>query len=140
MRSTLQSFAFLGFVLVANVSAKEKNELLPEAKNVEAIQVECNLPGSNDVKFKATKEDWKSIRAGLLPAKVDQNPSKWEWLGEVDVVADDGRVYHIELYETGKAPGAFAIGEKPAKRVYYRGGDTKKLIAALKKAYENSRK
>lgn len=142
--------ASTAIILATNGAACSRNEEIkfPLAHEVQSInvqwyrtyQVEKN--GGYDVErleFQARPEDWSAIRAALLPAKHDPNPSKWETLGQVNLTRKDGESLTVHLYYLGESPGAFSAGRSDESRVYFRGGDTSKLEEALEKSYQNSK-
>lgn len=121
-------------------TAREEANPLPLAKEIQAVSIEYDHPREDTVKFQAKPEDWSAIRATLTPAKRDPNPSSWEGLGTVHLIKKDGQPLNVYLYAPSKPPGAFSAGKTLKQRVYYRGGNTKKLIKVLDKAYKASQK
>lgn len=124
----------------ASATAREKDSPLPDAKQVKSVSIKFDHPKLDDVEFTATPDDWRAIRAALLPARRDPNPADWEWAGTVKIVRKDAQPFRVELYTTRKDPGAFAAGKTYKQRVYYRGGKTAALSKAVNAAYEKSKK
>lgn len=93
-----------------------------------------------EVTFAVPKKHWEKIWKTLLPATRDNQPAKWEEIGHLEVKLKSGGQFIVRLYATAKGPGAFAAGETFERRVYYRGGNSKQLRAALRAAYLDSRR
>lgn len=139
MRYAVVTTALFWLCISAAVSAREKAGPLPDAKQVKTVSIKFDHPKQrDDIEFTATPEDWKAIRAALLPAKRDRNPASWEWLATVKIVKKDDQPLRVELYTTSKDPGAFAAGKTYKERIYYRGGKTAALIKAVNAAYKRS--
>lgn len=117
------------------LNAREQDTPLPDAKDVRTVAIKFDHPKLDDVEFTATPEDWKAIRAGLLPAKVDPKPSLWEWFATVTITKKDGQQFEAEIYALPYATGAFSID-----KTYYRGGKSADLAKAVIAAYDKSRK
>jgi hypothetical protein len=135
--------AILCLAFTAVTTAKEKAEdkavPLPTAKDVKSISIAYYHPKRRRIEFKATPADWKVVRGTLLPARHDPKPAKWKAVGRVKIVKKDGKPFQVELYRPSKGPGAFAAGKTFKERVYYRGGNSSKLMEALHDAYEKSK-
>ena len=140
MRQKMMTTTLIWLAMAAAASAREKASPLPDAKQVKTISIKFDHPKLDDVEFIATRDDWKAIRASLLPAKRDPRPADWEWVGTVKIVKKDGQPFRVELYTPSKDPGAFAAGKTFKQRVYYRGGKTAELVKAVNAAYEESKK
>jgi len=86
------------------------------------------------VPFKTTLESWQVIQAALEPAYLDEHPAKWEVIGSVTLILQDGQSWIVALYSTGEGPCAFSI-KKPGEEfgTYYRGGKTEALEKALRR-------
>ena len=134
--NTLSLMALL-VVAVPTVRAEEARDApLPAVKAVKTVRVQFDRPGMEDAVFDATPAGWSLIRAAMLPAEKDEDPAKWEGLGRIDVETRSGQSLRISLYQTGRGPGAFAVGKTVKTRVYYRGGRSANLRKALRKAHE----
>ncbi len=141
MRNAMATTTLFWLCIAASVLAREEASPLPDAKQVKSVSIKFDHPKQrDDIEFTATPEDWKAIRAALLPAKRDPKPADWEWLATVKIVKKDGQPLQVELYTTSKDPGAFAAGKTYKQRVYYRGGKTAALVKAIKAAHEKSKK
>lgn len=136
----LMTVTLLWLAIGSAAPAREEANPLPDGKQVKAISIKFDHPELDDVKFTATIEDWKAIRTTLLPAKRDENPADWEWVGTVQIVKKDGQPFRVELYAPSRDPGAFAAGKTYKQRVYYRGGKAPDLLRAVKSAYDKSKK
>jgi hypothetical protein len=90
----------------------------------------------DDVTFTASADDWTAIRQTLAPSRRDANPASWEWMGSAEFMLKNSQSYRVEMYQTSKAPGAFAAGKTFRERVYYRGGNSADLYRALTTAFE----
>src|SRR5690242_17632870 len=89
-----------------------------------------------ETEFDVPSDHYENILSALLPCKHDPNPSKWIVIGELDIIHTDGAT-QVFLYTTSSGPpGAFSAGPSHATRKYYRGGDSDKLLQAMKDAYE----
>jgi hypothetical protein len=53
---------------------------------------------------------WSKIRDALVPAKLDDEPAKWEWLGELAIKTKASGQVYVWLFSTSESPGAFATG------------------------------
>jgi hypothetical protein len=73
-----------------------------------------------------------------MPAEKDDQPAKWQTMGWLLITKRWGRSVIVELFSLPKGPGAFRI-EAVGGPMYYRGGDSARLDAALRAAYEVSR-
>jgi hypothetical protein len=111
------------------------NPPLPPASEIESMQA---LVSKDEARFTVPREHWQPIFDALLPATRDRNPSKWQVLGELEVVTRGGERRTVWLYQLGQGPGAFAVGEDWDRRVYYRGGETAELREALEAARKAS--
>ena len=56
----------------------------------------------------------------MLPAKKDNNPSKWESFGDITITLKDDAKVKVGIYSPSKGPNAFAVGNTVRERVYYR--------------------
>lgn len=140
MRHRMQTMTLIWLCITTAASAREEAGPLPDAKQVKTVSIEFDHPKHrDDIEFAATLEDWKAIRAGLLPAKRDPKPADWEWVATVKIVKKDDQPFRIEVYATNKDPGAFAAGKTYKQRVYHRGGKTAAVVKAINAAYEKSR-
>jgi hypothetical protein len=92
--------------------------------------VEFEVPAEHHARI------WKAL--GARPYR-DRNPAKWIVLGSLKLTLRGGRSFHVWLFNTGEAPGAFTAGPTIEQPVYYRGGDPKELIGAIAVAYEAAR-
>jgi len=139
MLERLALIAGLAILTLAIDGCAHKNiDPLPTAAQVKSITINFHHRELEEVTFAATANDWKTIRATLLPAKLDQSPSTWESLGTANIVKLDGTPYRVELYNNNKDPGAFAAGKTLQSRVYYRGGKSAVLYKALVAAFDKA--
>jgi hypothetical protein len=92
------------------------------------------------VSFDVPQEHWEKILTALQPAKFDPSPAKWVGFADIDGKTNDGEPFYIGLFWTPDPPGAFAAGTTFETRYYYRGGDSTKLLQAVKNAYFASKK
>jgi len=139
MRPAMLTTTLIGLSVTTAASAREEPGPLPDAKLVKTVSIKFDHPKHDDIEFTATPEDWKAIRAGLLPARRDPKPADWEWVATLKIVKKDGQPFRVEVYATNKDPGAFAAGRTYKQRVYYRGGKTAAVVKAINAAYEKSR-
>jgi hypothetical protein len=125
---------------VADSSNKALPEdLLPDPAQIASIQViEYSPVGENEQGgYLIAPEYWKPILDALSPAKRDHSPAAWQVLGSLAIELKNGRSFHLSLYELSDSPpGAFSAGPTNKDRVYYRGGDSKRLREAMQAAYE----
>ena len=114
---------------------------LPSTKTIKTMTASIyDRNSKSHVTFDVPQSQWDSIYATLLPAKRDDNPAKWEGLGELKITNEDGSHFRIDLYSTGEGLGAFSAGETFEKRVYHRGGNSEKLEIAIGKALGEAKK
>ena len=93
-----------------------------------------------EVSFNIPQEHWDEIYRSLLPARKDNSPAKWESVGQIDIVKNNGAKCKVWLFLTGQGDGAFAAGATFESRVYFRGGNSRNLVGALEEAYADSKK
>jgi hypothetical protein len=135
MRRNLHVLAFL----VLFVVGCERTSSLPPTSEIESMRaVLYASKHEEDSKFVVSHEHWAEVWDVLSPARRDYNPSKWEMLGELEVVTQGGGRRTVWLFSTSTGPGAFAVGTDWDHRVYYRGGTTDGLLRALEAAHEAS--
>jgi hypothetical protein len=116
---------------------------LPPLADIAAITVTIDgvpsEPSMTGSVFDAPDESWASIYAELPQATPDPAPAKWVQLGELRITTKDEKLFHVDLYWTASPPGAFSVSNgktRGERRCYYRGGDSTRLIAALKAAQQ----
>lgn len=86
--------------------------------------------------FDVPAEHVPLVRASLEPAARDNRPAKWQGLGSVECSCKDGSTRDIELYWTGRGPGAFQVGRRNTYRWRsYRGGTDETIEHAVRVAY-----
>lgn len=108
---------------------------LPSITDIKSMSaVEFNVETGQNIKFDIPQEHWSAVTSALLPATLDRNPAKWQIIGKLEIVTQGGVKQTVWLFHKDEAPGAFAIVEDKDRRVYYRGGDSAKLVDALKVA------
>jgi hypothetical protein len=108
---------------------------LPPIGEIEAMSA---IYGEMNERFSIPREKWPEILDALAPAKQDNQPAKWQEMGLLYITKRSGRPVIVGLFTLPKGPGAFRI-EAIGGPVYYRGGDSARLSAALQTAYELSR-
>lgn len=91
------------------------------------------------VSLEIPREHWQSILQALLPATVDPRPTKWIEVGIMDITTKSGEPLWFRLGEMPRGPGAFATYSRQSGSVYYRGGNSRELKAALQAAREAAR-
>jgi hypothetical protein len=77
---------------------------------------------------------------GLLPCHVDLELLKPDWAGLANLHFEtkDGRTYDVDVYDLNREPiGAFS---SPPCQEYFRGGNSKKVNAAIRRAYTECQK
>jgi hypothetical protein len=136
MKKIILQYAAVLFSLVITPVLSEE---LPDAKDIKTISIQFSHPELNQVEFDAKADDWKAIREQLLPSKQDPEPSKWIILGSVKIVRNSGEPYVVDLYDTRSDLGAFSAGKTYEGRIYYRGGNSKKVFQALLEAHKKSK-
>lgn len=108
---------------------------LPPLANVSSINA-LGILGESEFPIPSTY--WQDIYDSLQPARQDDNPAKWAILGKLRIKNMDGTEKTVPLFELDEVPGAFAVGDFNEARVYYRGGDSAKLIDVLRAAHSAS--
>ncbi|MFQ5733365.1 MAG: hypothetical protein ACE5KM_15605 [Planctomycetaceae bacterium] len=98
------------------------------------------LDGKSAVTFSVPKSHRKPILDALKPYQYDGSPAKWKVMGTLELTLKNGESFWIGLYSLNKKPGAFSAGPSFKSRTYFRGGDSKALLAALSAAHEASLK
>jgi hypothetical protein len=116
---------------------------LPPLAEIAAVTAKIDKsPWMSECEFEVPTESWESIFAELHETAPDPTPSKWVTLGELRIVTTkEENKFHVELYWTESAPGAFSVSKgetrtEGERRCYYRGGDSARLISALKSAQQ----
>ena len=105
---------------------------LPPTSEIESMRgVVYDTDAGKKAEFAVAPEHWPAINGALLPATRDSNPAKWVSVGKLDIGKRGGGRCTVWLFKTSGGPGAFAVGEDWDHRVYYRGGESAKLLAAL---------
>ena len=103
---------------------------LPPLDTIHSMKVCFWDPTSREtVEFDVPQDHWGNIYAGLLPARRDPHPAKWEGMGSIEIKRKFAFDFEIALFYTD----AFAI-ETWGKQVYYRGGDSNELVRAIRAA------
>jgi len=114
---------------------------VPEATQIRSMEATFyDRRKGSDVTFQVPAAHWRSILASLLPAKADEDPAKWEVLGELQINLVGGGSFQISLYSLDEELGAFSSGPTWEDRTYYRGGSTARLERALEDAFKASDK
>ena len=108
---------------------------LPSPDEVEAIRAILRDEDDGDVRFPVPREKWPAIFDALTPAAKDDHPLTWQWMGTLVITKRSGRSVIVGLFYLGEGQGAFRI-EARSGPVYYRGGDSVKLEAALRSAHD----
>ena len=127
-------FVFAILIAVGCSPTEPYVDPLPAENDVQAIEVVRYL--YDRVTFTIPLDEWKKIRAALLPARLDKRPSTWSVVGTMQITKRNGAPFCIHLYRTDSGPGAFSAGPTFEERIYYRGGKTVDLIKILDQAYE----
>jgi hypothetical protein len=109
---------------------------LPPLGEIEAMRA-IYYDGEKNVHFPVPREKWPYILDALTPAEKDDAPMKWQVIGTLVITKHGGHEVAVELFSLRELPGAFCVW-KFWWRVYYRGGESAKLDAALRAAYEAS--
>ena len=109
---------------------------LPPLSEVEAMRAYYDN-GQEDVRFSVPREKWPDILDALTPAEKDVDRTKWCCIGTLVITKRGGHAVVVDLFRLDKPPGAFRVWTY-WWHVYYRGGDSVKLDAALRAAYEAS--
>jgi hypothetical protein len=119
---------------------------LPEDFEIESMTASISMHISSIPEFPVPTQDIPKIMKQLRPAEKDYDPLAWFGLGELKLKCKGGRDLRIwlfyfcddkenssrEYYKEGK--GAFSIAG-PHGDVYFRGGKSADLKAAIEEAY-----
>ncbi len=84
-----------------------------------------------------SKEKWPEVLNALLPSEFDPDPLKWEVLGELRITQKNGKAIYVCIFNLDSSGlGAFKAGEDKEwrSRRYFRGGNSSRQKAALRKA------
>ncbi len=141
MRSTfyfipIWALALLGNFIFAGVSFPgQKFDPItfnaPPAEKVKEISAQLyNRPdGGPDIEiFKLPSTSHQQILKALDGALEDEDPVKWQALGNLDIVLHSGS-FEIHLFWTNQTTGAFMVND-----VYYRGSSDEELIRLISDA------
>ena len=91
---------------------------------------------SGQVDFQLPLSHWPRVRAALEPSTRDYHPAGWVHRGVLQITTKSQRAVIVLLFDTfSDQPGAFAVGPTVERRVYYRGGDSDRLVKELAAAY-----
>ena len=127
-------------LMLASCSSSSGTEVLPKVSEIKSMRVtRYYTSNESDITFDVPRDHWESILSALKPAEYDPDPAKWESLADLHVDKSDGTKFFIDLYSIRNPPGAFSAGPTHESRVYYRGGDSHALEAALKDAHAASK-
>jgi hypothetical protein len=76
----------------------------------------------------------------LSPSQHDPQPCGWQALALLEIRTKDGEVYKVDVFWLDDEPvGAFDVDAGPAHRGgYYRGGNSKRFVAAIIAAAEDA--
>jgi len=114
---------------------------IPHVRNIRSIEfIRWDSEKQSKVGIPIPREHWESLLSALLPARKDNDPAKWRLLGELALTLSDGGSFHISLYDPRERLGAFSAGPTHKERVYYRGGRSEDLKAAIEDALSAARK
>jgi hypothetical protein len=126
--------AVLLLVAVVLVGCDNQADPLPAVSDIDSIEART----SEGVRFDVPKKHWVPILDAMRPARKDNDPAKWQVLGELNIRLKGGKSLFVALYTTSKWSGAFSAGRTFKERVYYRGGDSAKLKQTFQAAYAAS--
>jgi hypothetical protein len=128
---------------------------MPEDVEIESMTATLGMPIKNPgvppdkdfiPEFAVPVEHIPKIMSQLGPAEKDYEPLAWFWLGELKLKYKDGRDLKLRLFYISETPGrtppeihkegkgAFSIAG-PHGDVYFRGGKSESLKAAIEAAY-----
>ncbi|MCH8829811.1 MAG: hypothetical protein IID45_09565 [Planctomycetes bacterium] len=108
----------------------DSTKALPKLENIDGIKARLAQPQPVIPRFDVPRDHWNAILAGLSTARFDFDPAKWEMMGTLDITRkEEGDSVRVTLY-FARGDGAFKIDGQ-----YYRGGKSKELETAIRKAY-----
>jgi hypothetical protein len=109
---------------------------IPAAAEIASIRFrDWDAIAQQEVSLEIPPENWQPILKALQPMTVDPRPSKWMVIGTMDIVTKTGEPLCLSLGDMPRGAGAFATYSRRTGRVvYYRGGDSRELKAALQAA------
>ena len=112
---------------------------LSNIAKVEAIDV-IDYETSEVRSFEIPRRCWEEVLAALNPSEQDPSAKKMEVFGRLNLDATDKPTVVVILYRQPGNVGEFSTGPdyRSAFHNYYRGGNTKQLQLALKRAYSES--
>jgi hypothetical protein len=129
----MRFFPILLFVLLTGCRNDGTPFAAPSPSDVSSMtaQLYNRRDGGADItKFEIPKSSRQAILDGLNGARQDNNPMKWQVLGDIEMTLSTGSV-DVSLFQTGKKLSAFR-----ANGTYYRGcsdADFIRLISTAKK-------
>ena len=127
-------------LLIASCSSSPGTEVLPKVSEIKSMRVtQYYTSNESNITFDVPHDHLESILTALKPAEYDPSPAKWKSIADLHVDKSDGTKFVIALYSIRNPPGAFSAGPTHESRVYYRGGDSRALEAALDAAYSASK-
>jgi len=114
---------------------------LSDIVKLEAIEITDYATGEVS-SFEVPKSHWEGVLGALSPSEQDLTAKKMEVFGRLKLDATDKPAVVVVLYRMPGNVGEFSTGSdgRSAFHNYYRGGNSKQLELALKKAYSESQR
>lgn len=118
------------------VTSPESGYQFPPLAGISEMYAGYAFP-SGCTQFAVPLQYWGEILDALSPSESDDDPPPWTVLGGLEMKIQNGDRVVVQLYSTGdETTGAFSAGPTFELRGHFRGGNTRRLQAALVKAYE----
>lgn len=118
----------------ARLGAFLETHSLAPLRSPQEVEAIIAVIGDDEARFDVPAEHWQPLFDAMLPAKYDPNPATWVVMGELHIKLKNGEPFYVALFQGGMDGGAFASGRSHETRVYYLGGDSEALAAALEAA------
>ena len=116
-------------------SDTESGYAFPTVGDISEMNAGCEFWDGHQ-SFAVPQDCWADILASLSPSERDRKPCHWMVLGDLQIRTKQGSTIRVDLYSLeDDMTGAFSAGPTFESREYFRGGNTRKLEAALAKAF-----
>jgi hypothetical protein len=113
----------------------ESGYAFPAVADISEMNAGCEF-WDGQQSFAVPQECWADILAALSPSERDREPGAWLGLGDLKIRTKQGSTVRVDFYSLEyDMTGAFSAGPTHESREYFRGGNTRKLEAALAKAF-----
>jgi hypothetical protein len=136
LRVSIRDLLWLTLVFACGCSAKPQPvaDPLPSLAEIDTMDASFLDPATGkEIKLHVPQANWKMIFAALRPVGLDTSPEKCLVLCDLVLTRKSAGTLWLGLLENSDGSVAFSIGNN-----YYRGGNSDKLMQALRLAKAES--